>query len=63
MVGVFNDALYRTYLHALLRIEIAHTLGTESGIDLIVIGTLVYRIIRALRLTHITVDAYVSDQQ
>lgn len=63
MVGVFDDALYWTYLHALLRIEMAHALGTESGIDLIVLGTLVYRIIGALWLTHITVDACVSDQQ
>jgi hypothetical protein len=63
MVEVFDDALYWTYLHTLLRIEMAHALATESGIDLIVLGSLVYRIIAALWLTHITVDACVSDQQ
>ena len=63
MVEVFDDARYWTYLHALLRIEMAHALGTEPGIDLIVLGSLVYRIVGALWLTHITVDACVSDQQ
>jgi hypothetical protein len=62
IVGVFDDALYWTYLHALLRIEMAHAFGTECRVDLVVLGTLVYRIVGALWLTHITVDACVSNQ-
>ena len=61
MRRILRDAVHRTDLHALRRIEVPHTFGATCRIDEVVLRTLVDGLIGTLGLTHITVDALLRD--
>jgi hypothetical protein len=62
MVGVSDDALYRTERDTLRGIEVPYALSTLAGIDHIDLFTLRNRPVRAFRFAHIAVDAFVGNQ-
>lgn len=63
MVGVNRDAINRTDLDTLGSLEMAYTFRAPLPVNLINDFALINRIIGALRLTDITIDALVSDEK
>jgi hypothetical protein len=63
MIRIEDNAIHRTDVHALGGFEVADAFGAEIGIDLVDLLAHGNRPVRALGLTDITVDAFVSNQQ
>ena len=63
MRRIHRNALDRAHLHALRLIEVAHALGALGGIDLVDLRSERNRLVGALRLADIAVDALVGDQK
>jgi hypothetical protein len=63
MRRVHRDAIDRADLHALRLIEMADALGALGRVDLVEVEAHRDRLVRALGLAHIAVDAFVGDQQ
>jgi hypothetical protein len=63
VILVLRDAIDRANLDALRRIVVAYALGALVRIDLIDLGALRNGFVRALRLAHVAVDAFVGDNQ
>ena len=58
-----GNTRHRADLHALRLIKMADTLGAFVGVDFVDLGAHVDRIVRALGLTHVAVDAFIGDQE
>src|SRR5256885_12137770 len=63
MGGIHGNAGHRADLHALGLIEMAHALRALAVLDLVVLLAHGDRIVRALGLADIAVDAFVGDHQ
>ena len=63
MLRIHGDAGHRTNLHALRLVEMADAFGALVRIDLVELGAHVDRIVRALGLADIAVDAFVGDHE
>jgi hypothetical protein len=63
MVGILGDAIHGADRHALRLIVVTHALGALVGVDFVDFLALVDGSVRALGLTHVTVDAFVGDHQ
>jgi hypothetical protein len=61
--GVHRDAGHRTDLHALGFIKVTNALGAFDRIDFVNFFAQIDRLIGALGLAHIAVDAFVGDHQ
>jgi len=61
--GIDRNAVHRAHLAALRDVEVADAFGAFRGIDHVDLHTLRDRGVRALRLAHVTVDAFVGDHQ
>jgi len=59
--GIERNAIHRTNLYTLRRIEMAHAFGTFCRVNHVVIYTLGNRLVGTNRLTHIAIDARVDD--
>ena len=62
MIRIAGYTFHRAYFHALRCIEMTDTFGTFHRIDLVNLYALVNCLVRALRLTDITVDALFGDR-
>src|SRR5574343_546439 len=60
---VDRDAGHRAHLNALRLVKIAYALGAFVRVDLVNLRPKGDRLVRALGLAHIAVDAFVSDHQ
>ena len=63
MLGVYWNAGHGADLHALGLVKMAHAFGAFVGVDLVDFLSQGDGLVRALGLTHIAVDALVSDSQ
>jgi hypothetical protein len=63
VLRILRDAGNRANLNALGLVKMAHAFGAQSGVDLIDTGPHENRLIGALRLTHIAIDALLGDHQ
>jgi hypothetical protein len=63
MVRILDDTVHWTDLNTLRLIKMSHTFGAQVGINLINFITLGNGTIGAFGFAHITVDAFVVDQQ
>ena len=63
MRRVHRDAAHRADLHALRLVEVADAFGAARRVDLVDLRAHRDRLVRALGLAHIAVDAFVGDQQ
>src|SRR4051812_21372862 len=63
MLGVGRNARDGAYLDALRLIEVPHAFGALMRINLVDLRAHVDCVIRALRLAHIAVDAFVGDHE
>ncbi len=63
MLGIQGNAGHRTNLHALGLVKVADAFRALGRIDFINLRAEIDRLIRALRLAHIAVDAFVGDHQ
>ena len=63
VLGVDRYARHRADLHALGFVKVSDALGAFVRVDFVNFRAQINRLIGALRLTHITVDAFVGDHQ
>src|SRR5437667_594345 len=63
VLRVQRNAADRTHLHALRLVEVADAFGAAMRVDLVELRPHRDRLIRALGLAHIAVDAFVGDHQ
>jgi hypothetical protein len=63
MLGIERDAGYRTDLDTLGLIKMPHAFCAFGWINFIDIGPQIDRLVRALGLAHIAVDAFIGDHQ
>ena len=63
VLGVDRDARHRADLHALGFVKVSDTLGAFGRVDFVNFRAQINRLIGALGLTHIAVDAFVGDHQ
>jgi hypothetical protein len=61
VIGIEGDAIDRADFLALGLVEVAHALGAARGIDHVELDAHGDRLVRALRLAHVAVDALVGD--
>jgi hypothetical protein len=59
--GIKRNALYRTDFNALRIIKMPHALGAFCGVNKIIVWAQVDRVVGALRLAHITINALIGD--
>ena len=62
IIGMQRNAVYGTYLPALWGIKMAYALGALIGINLINFNAHKNRVIRALGLTDVAIDALICNQ-
>jgi hypothetical protein len=63
MLGVDGNAGHGADLHTLGLVKMAHALGALGRVDFVNFFAQINRLVRALGLTHIAVDAFVGDHQ
>ena len=63
VVKVQRNTIHGTDFNALWGIKMAHAFGAFVWIDLVDLDSLVDRAVRALRLTDVTVNAFISNHQ
>ena len=61
VVRILRNAFHRTDLDTLRGLEVADALGAQVGVDLVDLLALVDGVVRTLRFTDITVDAFVGN--
>ena len=60
---IHRNAGHRAHLHALRLVVVAHALGAAGGLDVVVLRAERDRVVRALGLADVAVDALVGDHQ
>jgi hypothetical protein len=60
---ILVNAIHRTDFDALGRLVMPHTLGAQGRVDLIDLVTLTNGAVGTFGLTHIAIDAFISDYQ
>jgi hypothetical protein len=63
MLRVDGNTSHRTNLHTLRLVKMAHAFGAFGRVDFVNFFAQINRLVRALRLTHIAVDAFIGDHQ
>ena len=63
MLGVHRYAGHRANLHALRLVKVPYAFGALAGVDLIDLLPQINRIVGALGLADIAVDAFIGDHQ
>jgi hypothetical protein len=59
--GIKRDTLHRTDFNALRVIKMPYAFGAFCGVNEIVVWAQVDRVVGALRLAHITINALIGD--
>ena len=63
MVRIYGDTFHRANFNALTALEVTDAFRAPGPVDFVNQLALVNGIVRALRLTHIAVDAFICDQE
>ena len=63
VLGVDGDASHGADLHTLGLVKMPDALGALGWVDLVNFFAQINRLVRALGLTHIAVDAFIGDHQ
>jgi hypothetical protein len=63
MLGVKGNTSYGADLYTLRLVKMSHAFGAFRRVDFVNFFTQINRLVRALRLTHIAVDAFIGDHQ
>ena len=63
LLWIHGNTGHRAHLNALRLVEMPHALCAFAGVDFINLRPQINRLVRALRLAHIAIDAFIGDHQ